>query len=444
MWKERGGGWEIGLEKCAFCGRDIDEVEKLIKAPNSDVYICETCARIVFNLSDDSINQRGTRKRREELAKAIAGTRTVKKGPAATPAEIHRQLDRYIIGQEKVKKILSVAIYNHSKRLKDKRGLIKKSNILLLGSTGCGKTLLAQTLAKMLDLPFAIVDATRLTEAGYVGDDVEVCLQRLMAAAGGDMELAQKGVVYIDEIDKIACKGPGGRDIGGRGVQAALLKLVEGCEASVLVSGDRRNPNADYIIFDTTNVLFMVGGAFDGLMDGHKREKHIGFSASCSWAEAVEGVSVSTEDLMKYGMMPELIGRFPVICTLDGLEKDDLVRILTEPEDAITKEYGLLLKKDGVRLVFEQEALEEIAGIAIERKTGARGLRSIIEGMMLETMYSMPGRKDISKCVVTADSVKSGQPLLIPKRQKNGGADDSAKTGREKAEVKGYKESGGC
>lgn len=436
----REGDGKIKLEKCSFCG---GEVGKLLKAPDSDVYICEKCARII--LGGDSINQEAARERREELAKAIAGTGTVKKGPAATPAEIRRELDRFVIGQDRAKKILSVAAYNHGKRLRDKSGLIKKSNILLIGPSGCGKTLLAKTLARLLDIPFAMADATTLTEAGYVGNDVDICLQRLLDSAGGDVGLAQRGAVFIDEIDKIACRGPERRDVGAGGTQAALLKMVEGCELSVPVSGSRRSPDAKYSVFDTTDVLFIIGGAFDGLMDGRKGERHIGFSAGCSRAGPVEGVPVSTEDLIGYGMMPELIGRFPVVCTLDGLEKDDLIRILTEPEDAITKEYELLLKKDGVRLVFEQEALEEIAGIAIGRKTGARGLRSIIEGVMLETMYSMPGRKDISKCVVTADSIKSGQPLLIKKRarkQKNGEMD--AQPEKEKEEVKGYKEGRGC
>lgn len=254
IWKE---DEIIELEKCAFCGKDIDEVEKLIKSPDSDVYICDVCAGIVFNLSDDSINHQRARKRREELIEAALNTGTVRKGPAATPAEIRRQLDKYIIGQEKAKKILSVAICNHSKRLKDKGRLIKKSNILLIGPSGCGKTLLAQTLARLLDVPFAMIDATRLTEAGYVGDDMEICLERLLDAAGGDVELAQKGVVFIDEIDKISGKESGIRDVGGRAVQAALLKLLESSEVSVLSDGNRRNPNAKYATIDTTDILFV-------------------------------------------------------------------------------------------------------------------------------------------------------------------------------------------
>lgn len=351
------------------------------------------------------------------MEKAIVGTGTVKKVAAAIPAEIHRQMDRYIVGQDKAKKILSVAIYNHAKRLKDKTGLIKKSNILLIGPSGCGKTLLAKTLAKMLDLPFAIADASSMTQAGYVGNDVEICLQRLLDAADGDLELAQKGVVFIDEIDKIACKDTGGRDIGGAGVQAELLKLIEGCEMAIPVGGNRRNPNAEYITIDTTNILFVCGGAFDEIMNNQRNINHnIGFSVGGRWVETVKEISIGTEDMIKYGMMPELVGRLPVICTLDNLEKEDFVRILTEPEDAITKEYELLLKKDGIRLVFEQDALEEIAQIAVDRKTGARGLRSVLEEIMFEIMYDMPGRTDISKCIITSDSIKTKQPVLIKKR----------------------------
>lgn len=388
----------------------------MIKAPNSNICICDVCARIVFCLSDDSINHRGAGKKREELAKAIVGTGTVKKGAAATPAEIHRQMDRYIVGQDKAKKILSVATYNHSKRLKDKSGLIKKSNILLIGPTGCGKTLLARTLAKLLDVPFAMVDASGLTESGYVGDDVDICLQRLLAAADGDVDLAEKGIVYIDEIDKIACADWGGRDIGGGGVQAELLKLIEGSQVSVPAGGNRNSMNAKYATIDTTNILFVCGGAFTGITNGTDKGKRcIGFNTADDRKEPA-GNPVNADTLVKYGLMSEIVGRLPVICTLDDLTQEDFVRILTEPEDAIVKEYQLLLKKDGVKLVFEPEALEEIARVAIDRKTGARGLRSIIEDIMLEVMYEMPDRTDISKCIVTARSIKTKQPVLIKKR----------------------------
>lgn len=432
---------KIALEKCAFCGRNIEDVEKLIKAPDSNIYICDVCAGIVFNLSGDSARQRETRKKRKELSKAVMGTGTVKKGHAATPAEIRRELDRYVIGQEKAKKTLSVAVYNHSKRLKDKSGLIKKSNILMIGPSGCGKTLLARTIAKMLDVPFAMVDATSLTETGYVGDDVDVCLQRLLEAAGGDVDLAQKGIVYIDEIDKIACKESGVRDVGGGAVQAALLKLIEGSEVSVPANGNRRNPNTNYVNMCTTDILFVCGGAFDGIMDKKGKKHDIGFCSGGRQPETAESSTVNAEDIVRYGMMPEFAGRLPVICTLDGLTEKDFVRILTEPEDAITKEYELLLKKDGIRLIIEPEALEKIARIAAERKTGARGIRSILEDLMLDVMYQAPDHKDISKCVITAESIQSGMPAIIKKRagkQKNGGLDTSAG-----AEAQRYRE-GGC
>lgn len=417
------GGCKNRIRKMFILRQKYRRSREIDKSTDSDIFICETCSRIVFDLSGDSKNRKTAEKKRKELAKAAAGTGTVKKGSAATPSEIHRQMDRFIIGQERAKKILSVAVYNHAKRLKDKRGLIKKSNILLVGPSGCGKTLLAKTLAGILDVPFAIADATSMTQAGYVGDNVEICLQRLLDASGWDVELAQKGIVFIDEVDKIACRETGGRDIGGGGVQAALLKLAEGNEVDVPYGGDRRSLDVDCVKIDTTGILFIFGGAFDGLTNRKKKEKHnIGFHIEGRCRESSAKNVVSTEDLVKYGMMPEFVGRMPVICTLDELTEEDFVRILTEPEDAIIKEYELLLRKDGVKLVFEPEAVAEIARTASERKTGARGIRSILEDVMLDVMYQLPDCRDISKCVITAESIKTGQAQIIKKRtrkQKN-------------------------
>lgn len=390
----------------------------MIRSPlDGSVFICDACAKIIFDLTDG--HERKTKeKKRKEQSKAVLNTGTDKNKPVNTPAEIHGYLDSHIIGQEKAKKILSVAVYNHAKRLKDKNGLIKKSNILLVGPSGCGKTLLAKTLARMLDVLFVTADATTMTEVGYVGEDVIDCLQRLLIAAEGDVDYAQKGVVFIDEIDKISCKEPGKREIGDGAVQAGLLKGVEGCEVSVPIGGNRKNPNTGYVTMDTANILFIFGGAFSGLTDRWRDEKQIiGFSARDRQEKPVKKAPIKTEDLVKYGMMPELIGRIPVICQLDDLKEEDLVRILSEPEDAITKEYESLLKKDGIKLVFEPNALKEIAKTAIEQKTGARGLRSILEDMMLDIMYDLPNySSSISKCVITADSVKTNQPVLVKKR----------------------------
>ena len=340
------------------------------------------------------------------------------------PREIHKELDRFIIGQEYAKKILSVAIYNHNKRLHDKTGLIKKSNILLAGPSGCGKTLLAKTLAKILDVPFVIADATGMTEAGYVGDDVEICIQQLIAVADGDIEWAQKGIVYIDEIDKIARTGEHRsitRDVSGQGVQESLLKLIEGCTISVPVTDRRKHPQGNNVQFDTSNVLFICGGAFEGLFDVEKKTA-VGFNTGQPEIEDDEkkvNEKLTSEALKKYGIMPELIGRLHVKCALARLTKDDLVHVLTEPEDAITKEYQMLFKQDGVNLIYEEEALHEIARLAIEKKTGARGLRSILEDIMLEAMYTIPDKKDtISKCIITKESIQTKEVVIIKKRQR--------------------------
>lgn len=405
------------MEVCSFCGKTRSQVKKMVQAPGSNICICDQCSRTVFNLTDDDTNKKGAGRKRKELAEDI---RNMKKQtdpaiiPAATPSQIRTQLDSYVVGQEHAKKVLSVALYNHRKRLRDKSGLIKKSNILLVGPSGCGKTLLARTMARMLDVPFAMTDATSLTAAGYVGGDVENCLQRLLEAAGGDVGLAEKGVVLVDEIDKIACRESGIRDIGGRSVQAELLKMIEGSGVPVPV-GVRRNSNVECVVMDTTDILFVCGGAFDGICN-KEGEQPIGFRAGSTRSGPIREHPVNTEALVKYGLMPELVGRLPVICTLDGLTEEDFLRILTEPEDAITKEYELLLKKDGVKLIFEADALAEIAKLAMERKTGARGLRGILEDLMLDIMFDLPDCSGISKCIVNKETVKTKQPVLIKKR----------------------------
>ena len=413
----------ILIERCAFCGKDIDHVNKMVKSSiNDSIYICDRCNSIVSGLirKDDVMEihksrrvqeEKKKRERKERLEKPKQETFTL------TPHQIHKELDRWIIGQEKAKKVLSVAIYNHNKRLNDESGLIKKSNILLAGPTGCGKTLLAKTIAKILNVPFVIVDVTGMTEAGYVGEDVEICLQRLLDAAGDDLELAQKGIVYLDEIDKIARTGENRsitRDISGEGVQSSLLKLMEGCEVSINIK--KNHLQMEQVIFDTSNVLFICGGAFEGLFD-NEDTKPIGFASS--GLEVMESSEVMNEkltpnSLKKYGLTPELIGRLPVLCALTELNEDELVRILTEPEDAITKEYQLLFEKDGVNLTFEPDAMHEIARIALEKRTGGRGLRTILEDVLLEIMYDIP-EQDISKCIINKETIHTKIPIMVKK-----------------------------
>lgn len=402
----------------------------MIRSPRRHrIYICDQCVNIAYALINDNISQKSMSKMRNKMAEN-AGFEMVEKKKknsaivfTMTPSEIHQQLDRYIIGQEKAKKVLSVAIYNHSKRLNDKTGLIKKSNILLAGPSGCGKTLLAKTVAKMLDLPFTTVDATSLTAAGYIGNNVEDCLARLLDIAKGDLELAQNGVVFIDEIDKIARVGASRSntmDISHGEVQSALLRLIEGSDIDIEATG-RKHPAGQNVTFNTTNVLFICGGAFEGLFDnGNKNPLGFGVNSTLERIDTEASKKKLTADaLVKFGMMPEFVGRIPILCALTELKEDELIKVLTDPEDAITKEYELLFKKDGVKLIYEEDALREITKLAIRQKTGARGLRSILEDIMLNIMYMVPDSKaNISKCIITKESIATKCPVIIEKRQR--------------------------
>ena len=403
----------------------------MIKSPvNDGIYICEKCAQIAISVFSGEINKKSARDLRKHW-ESLPDMKIIKRKPrwndvvfALTPSQIHHELNKYIVGQEHAKKVLSVAIYNHNKRLHDETGLIKKSNILIAGPSGCGKTLLAKTLAKILNVPFVVADATGMTEAGYVGDDVEICIQQLIAVADGDIELAQKGIVYIDEIDKIARAGESRsikRDVSGQGVQENLLKLMEGCTISVPLSDRRKHPQGNNVQFDTSNVLFICGGAFEGLFDTSKKNI-VGFNTKkpkITDNDKEVNEKLTPQALKKYGIIPELVDRLPILCSLTDLTEDELVRVLTEPEDAITKEYQMLLEKDGISLTYENDALKEIAKVALTKKTGARGLRSIIEEVMLDIMYTLPDNKDtVSKCVITKESIHTKEVVIIKKRQK--------------------------
>ena len=394
---------------CAFCGKPQSLVRRLIAGPG--VYICNECVELSHNILEE-----------EERALAASKPAFESTMNLPKPKEIAEKLSEYVIGQEEAKKALSVAVYNHYKRISSLDSgsdvELQKSNIVMIGPTGSGKTLLAQTLAKILDVPFAIADATALTEAGYVGEDVENILLKLITAADYDIEKAQRGIIYVDEIDKLARKTDNPsitRDVSGEGVQQALLKILEGTVANVPPQGGRKHPQQEFIQFDTTNVLFICGGMFDGLDKIIQRrigEKTIGFNSEIVSTKKIDPQilrQVQAEDLLRYGLIPEFIGRLPVIATLDELSEDTLIRIITEPKNAIVKQYKKLFEMDGVDFEITDAAIRRVAQKTLERKTGARGLRSILEKVMMDTMYEVPSRKDIKKVVVTEKTIDGGE-----------------------------------